>query len=159
MDAIRRYLLALSAAALLCGTAMTLLPKGGVRRMAELVCGLFMICAALGPLMKLDEASLARSIASFRLQAEEQRTGVELRNRELVSAIIKEKTETYILDKASDMGLALEAEVTMEEKEGSPYPRAVRLKGRASAQQKAALAAYIEENLAIPADRQEWCGD
>jgi len=156
MDAVRTYLLALSAAALLCGTVMALLPKGGVRRVAGLSCGLLLSLAALGPFVRLDGDTLAQAISRYRMQAEEQRTGVEVRNRELVSAIIKEKTETYILDKAADMGLTLEVEVTMEDRDQSPYPQAVRLTGHATAEQKAVLSAYLEDNFAIPADRQEW---
>ena len=84
------------------------------------------------------------------------RTGVEVKNRELVAEIIKQNAETYILDKASSMGLDASVEVTVEGEMTYPYPAAVCITANAAEAQKRQLGTYISENLAIPAERQTW---
>lgn len=155
-EALRSYLLSVIAAALLAAAAMSLLPKGSVRRVLGLCCGMLLAVTALRPVLRLDETALSQSLARFQMQAETARTGIEVKNRELVAAIIKSNTETYILDKASALGLEAEVEVTVELEAAYPYPSAVTLTGSASAAQKQALRDYISENFAIPAERQTW---
>ena len=151
-EALRSYLLSVIAAALLSAVGLSLLPKGSVRRVLGLCCGMLLALCALRPVLKLDEAALSQSLARFQMQAEEARTGIEVKNRELVAAIIKQSTQTYILDKASALGL--EADVELETV--YPYPSAVTVTCEASAAQKLALQTYIIENFAIPAERQTW---
>ena len=90
------------------------------------------------------------------MESEQLRTGVEVKNRELVAAIIKQNAETYILDKAASMNMELRAEVTVESGSGYPYPTAVTLTGSPTLEQQQTLSACIAENLAIPAERQTW---
>ena len=155
-EALREYLLSVCLAALFCALALSLLPQGSVRRIAGLSCGLLMTAAALGPLIKLNDASVPRRLAALRMEAEEQRTGIEIRNLALVSQIIKEKTESYILDKAKSLEMTLQVEVTMDQAEGQPYPKSVKLTGHASHGQKTALQEYVEENFGISGSEQEW---
>ena len=90
------------------------------------------------------------------LEQDAARTGVEVKNRELVSAIIKEKCETYILDKAAELGLALTAEVTVGGEAVYPYPVSVQLTGTPNAEQKLQMQRYIERELAIAKEEQTW---
>ena len=148
-QALRSYLLAIVAVSLLTAILLGLLPKGGVRRAAGLTCAMALAVVVLRPVAALDGESLARAIARLR-------TGVEVKNRELVAAIIKQNAETYILDKAASMNMELRAEVTVESGSGYPYPTAVTLIGSPTLEQRQALSACIAENLAIPAERQTW---
>ena len=104
---LRTYLLSVCAAALFCATAMALLPKGSVRRVAGFTCGLLLTVAAIGPLTNLGDYSISEALAALQMQAEEQKAGVTIKNRELVSQIIKEKTQSYILDKAAGLDMDL----------------------------------------------------
>ena len=153
---LRTYLLSVCAAALFCATAMALLPKGSVRRVAGFTCGLLLTVAAIGPLTNLGDYSISEALAALQMQAEEQKAGVTIKNRELVSQIIKEKTQSYILDKAAGLDMSIQVEVSMEEETGQPYPKSVQITGMVSNAQKAALQDYIEENFGVPAVRQEW---
>lgn len=157
-QALRSYLLAIVAVSLLTAILLGLLPKGGVRRAAGLTCAMALAVVVLRPVAALDGESLARAIARLEMESEQLRTGVEVKNRELVAAIIKQNAETYILDKAASMGLELRAEVTVESGSGYPYPTAVTLTltGSPTLEQRQALSACIAENLAIPAERQTW---
>ena len=155
-EALRSYLLSVIAAALLSAVGLSLLPKGSVRRVLGLCCGMLLALCVLRPVLGLDEAALSQSLARFQMQAEEARTGIEVKNRELVAAIIKQSTQTYILDKASALGLEADVEVTVELETAYPYPSAVTVTCEAAAAQKLALQTYIIENFAIPAERQTW---
>lgn len=154
--AVRGYLLSITAAALLLALVQALLPQGAARRTAAMVGGLLILLTVLSPLAKLDYDSLAKSIAQLQMETETMRTGIEVGSRDLMAGIIKQRCETYILDKAEQMGLELRVEITVSSGADYPYPTAVTLQGTAAERQKQMLTAYIVENLGIPAAQQEW---
>lgn len=156
MQSIQRYLFSLVCAALLCALALSLLPKGAVRRVVGIGCALLLAVAALSPLAALDAQSIASALSRVRMDAEAARTGVTVQNRALVCAIIKQKTEAYILDKAAQLGLDIRAEVTVTDSGAYPFPSAVTLTGYAAPQQKQALSQCIAEELAIGEEAQTW---
>lgn len=153
---VREYLLGIVACALLTALCTAILPEGGCRRAAGFVCGLLMLLCTVRPLLRLDTTQLAQAVSRVQMQAEQTRTGVTVQNRALTADIIKQTCQTYILDKAESLGLALTAEVTVESEGAYPYPAAVRLTGAPTAQQKLALTRYIAGELAIPEEAQTW---
>ena len=156
IEAVRGYLLRITAGAFAGAILLAALPKGTPRRVAAMLCGLLMLLLALTPLAELDYDSLAEAISRLELEKEEARTGIEIQNQELVASIISGRVQTYILDKASALGLEADVEVTVELETAYPYPSAVTVTCEASAAQKLALQTYIIENFAIPAERQTW---
>ena len=156
MEAIRRYLFSLCAAALLCSLVRALVPKGRMKSICSLLCGVFLAMTALTGLAGWELSDVAEELTKMRIAAEEARTGVEIRNREALSAIIKSKTEAYIWDKADEMGVALEVEVETRDLGSGPYPWRATLTGACGGEKRTALTRYIEENLAIPEARQVW---
>ena len=72
MAGLRSWLLALVAASLICALADALMPKGAVKRVGRLVCGLVLASAILSPLAGLDVESgqswLERHLASVEFQ-------------------------------------------------------------------------------------------
>ena len=111
---------------------------------------------ALTGLAGWELSDVAEELTKMRIAAEEARTGVEIGNREALSAIIKSKTEAYIWDKADEMGVALEVEVETRDLGSGPYPWRATLTGTCGGEKRTALTQYIEENLAIPEARQVW---
>ena len=150
------YLFSLTAAALLSALVLALVPEGSVRRTVQLVCGVFLAMTALSGLAGWQLTDVAEELTKMRIAAEEARTGVEIGNREALSAIIKSKTEAYIWDKADEMGVALEVEVETRDLGSGPYPWRATLTGACGGEKRTALTQYIEENLAIPEARQVW---
>ena len=96
MDAVRQYMISLTAAALLCSLVRALVPKGRMQRICTLLCGLFLAMTALSGLAGWELSDFAAEITKMQIAAEQARTGVEIRNREAICAIIKEKTQAYI---------------------------------------------------------------
>ena len=156
MDAVRRYLFSLCAAALLCSLVRALVPKGRMKSICSLLCGVFLAMTALTGLAGWELSDVAEELTKMRIAAEEARTGVEIRNREALSAIIKSKTEAYIWDKAQELDLSVSIEVMVEADGSYPYPSGVQITGAFTPQQRKTLEAYIEENLAIGKERQIW---
>ena len=159
MDAVRRYLFSLCAAALLCSLGRALVPKGRMKSICSLLCGVFLAMTALSGLAGWQLTDVAEELTKMRIAAEEARTGVEIGNREALSAIIKSKTEAYIWDKAQELDLSVSIEVMVEADGSYPYPSGVQITGAFTPQQRKALEAYIEENLAIGKERQIWTNE
>lgn len=131
-------------------------PKSNVRKIASLCCGLLLTVCVLKPLVQIEPETIAQSISKMQMDSQTQAAQVEVKNKQLVCQIIKEKTQAYILDKAQLLGLTLTAEVSVGGKDTYPYPTKVDLTGYASQAQKKTLTAIIEENLAITEENQIW---
>ena len=153
---IRGYLLAVAAAGILVSLAAALLPKGAMHRTGQFVGSLVLVLAVLSPVAQLDLPDMAKAISRARMEAREAVTGVETGNQEILIAFIKEDCETYIWDKAVQMRLDVEVEVTVEDGVTYPYPTGVSITGSVPPAQQAVLSKWIEENLGIPEAQQEW---
>lgn len=158
-EAIRNYLLSVSATAILLVTAQSVLPDGAVRKVVGYAGSLILLLVVLSPIAKLDSDRIARTLSRFQVETEFLETGVQTGNRELLAEVISKRCETYILDKARALGIVLHAEIELQETADYPYPVGVKLTGRVNAVQKEALSADISENLGIPENRQEWSID
>lgn len=95
IEAVRGYLLRITAGAFAGAILLAALPKGTPRRVAAMLCGLLMLLLALTPLAELDYDSLAEAISRLELEKEEARTGIEIQNQELVASIISGRVQTY----------------------------------------------------------------
>ena len=156
MEVVRGYLLRLTAGAFLSAGLLALIPKGTSKKAAAVLCGLVMLLLALTPLAQLDYDALSEAISRLELEKEEARTGIEIRNQELVARIISGRVQAYILDKAASLGLTVTVELEMETRAATPYPKAVTIHGEATPAQKQQLQQYLEQTFAIPAQRQVW---
>ena len=150
------YLIRLTAAAILGAVVQRLAPKGGAGRAARLGAGLLVLITAFGPVAELDTLAaaenLARSAYSDPLTTEE----LSKAGNTLLSSLISQQAEAYILDKAREAGLELQVQVETQDQEGYPVPWRVTLEGSVSAKDQEALAAVIARDLGIPEERQEW---
>ena len=158
MEVVRGYLLRLTAGAFLSAGLLALIPKGTSKKAAAVLCGLVMLLLALTPLAQLDYDALSEAISRLELEKEEARTGIEIRNQELVARIISGRVQAYILDKAAQCGAALDdAQVTLQwSTDGYWYPQSVRLVTSGPAAENSRLAQIIEAELGVPRTRQEW---
>ena len=132
MEVVRGYLLRLTAGAFLSAGLLALIPKGTSKKAAAVLCGLVMLLLALTPLAQLDYDALSEAISRLELEKEEARTGIEIRNQELVARIISGRVQAYILDKAASLGLTVTVELEMETRAATPYPKAVTIHGEAT---------------------------
>lgn len=150
------YLLSLTAAAILSSLISSLAPKGSSGRGARIAAGLLVLVAAFLPFGEIDTLESARELVKT-VSGDPLRTDfLTGSSRELMASLISGEAETYILDKAQEMGLSLQVEVTASVREYYPVPWAVTLEGAMTQVQQSALSRFIEKELDIPEERQEW---
>ena len=117
-----------------------------------------MLLLALTPLAQLDYDALSEAISRLELEKEEARTGIEIRNQELVARIISGRVQAYILDKADEIGAGL-SEVTVTaiwSSDGYWYPHEAKIVCSATDEQRSRLSDYIQTQLGISIGNQNW---
>ena len=90
----------LCALSLLCGAALSILPEGGVKRVAEVVCTASLIVALVNPLKALDMESYALESAKRQERETALISGAEATQQLLNRLVIEQEYEAYIMDKA-----------------------------------------------------------
>lgn len=156
MDGIRQYILRLLIAAIICAIINDWVgSKGNNGKLIKLLCGVFMTVTLLSPVIKLELNRITEYFEEMSFEAEAAVAYGEEIAADSMAAIIKDRTETYILDKAALLELNLEVEVTLS-KSNPPVPEFVILKGAASPHGKRQLKEYISKELGISEDRQKW---
>ena len=148
----------LCALSLLCGAALSILPEGSVKRVAEVVCTASLIVALVNPLKALDMESYALESAKRQERETALISGAEATQQRLNRLVIEQEYEAYIMDKAMEMGFdGLVAEVEVQwSLDGLWMPYAVSLSGDCSRSGKEQLAALMTADLGIPYERQRW---
>lgn len=156
MEVIGRYLLQLTAAAILCRILMSLAgAKGSMAAILRLMTGIFMTLTMVGPLLHIRIADMTDYFDRITVDADYiTQAGVETA-KESLRDIIKERAETYILDKAGTFGAELTVEVSVDGLEW-PVPSKVSIRGSISPYGKKRLQALICEDLGIPLEEQVW---
>lgn len=152
----RAYLLRLTAAAILAAVLRKLAPKNGAGQATRLGAGLLILLVALKPLAEADLTGAALELGRLGTSDVLSTEPLDVTANSLLAGLIRDEAETYILDKADTLGLSIRAEVETKLSEDYPVPWSVRLYGEPTEPQKAALSKVLEEELGIPAARQEW---
>lgn len=158
MDSLKQYLLAVTAAAILCAIVNGLMgEKGTLGAAVRLLTGIFMILTLASPLVRLRLDGLEEITSDISGCADAITASGENSAREAMAEIIKSRTEAYILDKAESLDVRLSVQVELDE--GSPpAPKAVRLNGNVSPYAKGVLSDMITRDLGIAPEDQIWNG-
>lgn len=154
-----QWIIGLAGAALFSAAAMALTPKGRVRDVTRLVCGVVTALALISPVKQLDMSLYSMNLAQYRQELEKKTEAVTQAGNRLSRAIIQEECCAYILDKAQVLGMDV-GNVSVTVKWGDEqelwYPYEVSLEGAADSAGRQALARTIEAELGIPEERQVW---
>ena len=149
MEQMRTWLLGVVFAAFAAGLANELIPKVRERALVRMVGGLLMVLALLRPLGTLKWETVSIPAMNFADQAENYRREQE----NALSAIIAERLETYIWDKATELGIECSVQIEMScGKSAIPTAETVEV----GAGYDPVLAAWLEEVVGIPAEKQIW---
>lgn len=156
MDAIREYILSVTASAVLCGIVTALIGKKGMPGTAmKLLCGIFMALTVVGPWVDIRLDGLLELSSEAAQSADAYAASGENSAAAAMADIIKEQTTAYILDKAEALGVQLTVEVALSS-DDIPVPTAVCLYGNVSPYAKKVLTERLEEDLGIPSEEQTW---
>ena len=157
LSLLRDWILSISGAAVFCAVMTEICPKGWVKKVVHILCGMVMALALLSPLMELDMGSYSLNLARYRREGEKIVAGGKDLAETYSRTIIEEECRAYILDKAVALGLSVEdAQVSLRwSSEGFWYPAQCEIEGEYSASLSSAIAA----ELGITPESQKWSGD
>lgn len=157
MELLRHTILAVTAAALICGILSGLVQNGAAKELIKLLAGLFMTVTLLGPLLKLDLSKFDWDLQSYIQEGESQAAQGQAIAEEAKRSIIKAEAEAYILDKAAALDAELTVEVTLGQGE-DPAPQGAVLYGTVSPYARRQLEQVMATDLGIPLEEQRWTG-
>lgn len=154
MSFLTSWLLSVISVAFLVSIAETLMPDKRVREVGHMVGGLLLLLALLQPLLevRLPDGG-AWSFDKYFARISQREEAYQRNRDETLNALIKEQSETYIEDKAKELGLSVRAEVTLQSgEEGVPRVASVTL----DIPYNAELSRVIAQDLDTAEDRQIW---
>lgn len=148
----------LCALSILCGAAMSLAPEGSVKRVMGVLCSVALILAAIQPLKGLDLSQYALELAKYEEREAEFLESGEDMNEMLNRLVIQQGYESYIMDKAAELGIEIQSlSVGVQwNLDGLWVPDSVELHVQSSGESQRKLSGIIEAELGIPAERQYW---
>lgn len=155
MDTVRSYLISLVAVCMLAVLASVLVHGSTIHKFVRFIGGILVLLVAVSPLLSVDTEKLSERLEKICEENSFDTGAVTEKRRSVLSEHIKQTTETYIENKASELGAAIQAEVTLTNDE-YPVPNKVRIIGTLTAEQISSLAAYLTDSLGITPEHQEW---
>jgi len=162
METLRSWIIGICTGALICSVARAIAPKGGSGNAVRLACGFMTVALLIGPLKNFDFEEYALRLGEIRADGGEYADEAISSGDEHIKAVIEQRCEAYILDKATELGVenasvAVSAKITDGGK--YPYPYSVELGGEADGEQRKRLSSFIEGELGVPDGRQYWSGE
>ena len=130
MAAARAWLTAVVSVTLLLSVIQMLTPKGSLREITSFVGGLLLLAVLLRPLGSVDLSAVSLNLDAYRQTVEQRQAELEQEGQKELVGLIEAELESYISDKAADMGLT--------------GPRSE------------ALSRWLETELGVPTERQVW---
>lgn len=156
MDFLKQYILSISAAAIICGIITNLVEKKSTNAaIVKLICGLFISITIIAPWTQIHFSDFSTYLGSLKIDATNAVANGSKIASESTAAIIKERVEAYILDKAASLNLDITVGVELS-KDAPQIPYSVIISGSVSPYKKNALQSIITENLGIPEENQVW---
>ena len=156
-EAVRQWLLGVACTALILAVADSLAPEGSVKKVCRLAGGLALLLAAVSPILRLEAGALADALEGYRAQVRGYEETLEEQNHFFYQTVIEESTAAYIVDKAKEMGISCQAEVTFSyDEDGVPCPWEVTARGEWTDEAREALGRLLEDDLGVPPPRQHY---
>ena len=155
-ELLRQWIMGLCAASVITACALSITPNGAVKRVLRLVCGVVLTMVLVSPLLQPDMTGYAFSLADYRNRAAALTEELKDTEKRLNRMYIEERCAAYILDEAHALGLEGRVEVRAKWRDDCWVPWEVQLYMNASEESRQRLAARLEGELGITAERQSW---
>ena len=156
MAEIRQYILSVIASAIICAISIKMVGNTGfIPSVIKLLTGLFVVYTVVSPWSKIQIYDFSSYLSDLKLDgsiiAAEGKESAELAGSEL----IKQQVESYILEKAQSIGVALTADIIID---NSDYrsPKYVTISGSASPYNRQCIMQMISDELGIPKENLTW---
>ena len=151
----RAYILKIIASAIISAVVCSSFDsKKATGKILRILTGILMITIILSPLKTLSFYGISDHLDSISTDAQAYVEEGKLVTQTHTSALIKEHTEAYILDKAINMGLDVAVEVELNETDSIPC--GITISGDVAPYEKGVLCEFIEDTLGIAREHQTW---
>lgn len=150
MELIREYLLSVTAAVLLCSVIRSFAGEKGV---VPFVCGIFLILTVIRPLTRISIYDRQWNPGDIMKQADIAVAEGEDYAQAAMARHIKSQCEAYILNKAKDFGCDILATFTLHD---DLMPAGCVIQGTLSPYEKEQLSEFLERDMGIPREDQQW---
>ena len=153
---IRNYVFSIILASVIAGIVLTVVKtNSSYGFFIKLLSGLFVALTVITPWKNIHLTDISSYIDHWEIDASgDVDVGVNA-YQEALRASITNRTEAYILEKASSMGMQLSASVAISD-DHPPVPVSIEISGNVSPYNKAILKKMIADDLGIPEDAQNW---
>ena len=156
MDNIRQYILSVLSAAIFVSIAVRITAKQlAIGKIIKLTCSIFLLITIVSPFINRKVQGYYGYIDSFDVDAQNIINDTQNRILQETTAIITERAQAYIEDKAAGYGAKITAVVSITD-QNSQIPDAITLTGSISPYTKTILQRIISEDLGIQEERQTW---
>ena len=154
MDGLKSYLIAVCSGAILCAILKQIVGNGKLGGgTIKLMSGLFVAICVISPWKDFSLQDLQKYNPLMPQNGDVYiETGKEITQSQ-IDAIIIEQTQTYILEKANQMGLQVEVRVELS---ASSIPNRVIITGKPSQIEREALSAFIVKETGVQKEMQIW---
>lgn len=152
---LREYVLSIVSVAIVVAILQRLTGNTHLSRVVKMVAGMILSIVLLAPLGNASVGAITSYFESVTLDAKNVADyGEDLYNDNL-KAIISERCESYILDKANQLGAAISVSVHCDASD-IPIPVSVEITGSVSPYIRNTLRHIIAEDMGIPEEMQLW---
>ena len=156
MDSLKQYLIGILAAAIIGAIVMHVCDKHLFSaNIIKLIVAIFISLNAIAPFLKFDIGSVPDHLQDFDIEANQIAEDAKSAVHKETVAVIIQRTEAYIEEKATLYGATVSADVSISSAD-SFVPDSVVITGNISPFGKISLKKIIEDDLAIPEDKQTW---
>ena len=158
MEKLGCYILSVTAAAILLGILQSIAGKKDTNgALLRLIGGLFLSFTIISPVADIELNQILEFPWDFAVQGSDIAQQGQEYAQDQLHGIIKDRCEAYILDKA----LALQAELTVEvmlSLDKVPVASSVQLQGNISPYARQVLQQWLQDDMGIPKEHQQWIG-
>lgn len=156
MDDLKQYLISVIIAAIVSGLILRFFQRNGAHtRLIKLLIGLFLSITVISPLTRIQFDRVITYFDEFEINAQKAVSDGTIQANQATETIIKDKATTYILDKASELGIEVEVDVTLTQTDPKT-PCFVTIDGTVPAYKKQQLQKTIENDLGVSKENQRW---
>ena len=130
------------------------------KRSLTLVCGCLTVLAVLRPLLALRGIALRDLLPPPETADPAAVASAQAENEAILRELIRSQTEELLTGRARQLGeeLSFRVELRRDEAVGLDVPWSVEIRGTADEDSRAALAAFLRDEIGIPPERQRWVG-
>ena len=153
MKGVTSYILSVTAAAVVAAVLLTLSGKGTAEKLIRMLAGIFMTLAVVSPLLKLELPDPRQWLMPYAEDGQAAAAEGEKMAEDAAHTFIKERVESYILDKAARCGASLTVEVELDS-EGVPVGAA--LTGAVPPDTKTRLIRILRADLGLGEEALRW---